>query len=170
MFLIQNYAVCLLKNVLQLRQFESDFRLPLLPVDKIIDHSALDRARTVQRIQRRQIFNPCRLVTPQNIAHAVRLKLENRRRIAPREKFVRRFVVQCQIFQIHVDAAVLLDHQNGILQHGQRRQPKEIHFEQTDSLQRVHVVLRRDFVAVRLVNRHQIRQRGGGNHHACRVR
>jgi len=47
LLLIQNHAVRFLQNVLQLRQFVGDFRLSVLPVDKVVDHSALNRPRTV---------------------------------------------------------------------------------------------------------------------------
>ena len=131
----------------------------MLPVDEVVDHAALNRAGPVQRVQRRQILNPRRLIAPQDVPHSVRLKLKNRRRIAARKQLVSLCVIQRQIVYFHFDAAVLLHHPHRIMQYGQSRQPQEIHLQQADPFQRIHIELRRNFVAVGLVDRHQVGQR-----------
>jgi len=88
LFLIQNDAVSLLQNILQLRQFVADLGFSVFAVDEIVDHAALNRPWAIQRVQRGQILNSRRLVAPQYVAHAVRFELENRRGVAAREKFV----------------------------------------------------------------------------------
>ena len=48
--------------------------------------------------------------------------------------------------------------------------PEEIHLQQADALERVHVVLRGDFILVRLVERDDFGERLRRNHHAGGVR
>ncbi len=142
----------------------------MLAVDEIVDHAALNRAGAIQRVQRREVFEARRLVAAQNIAHAMRFKLENGRRFSAGKKLVGGLVVQRQRAQIDFQIAVLLDHVHGVVQHGERRQAQEIHFEQADVLEALHVVLRRDFIPVGLVQRDNVGERLGRNHHAGRVR
>ncbi len=141
----------------------------MLAINEVVDHAALNRAWAVQRIQCRQIFDSCWLVTPQDIAHAVRFKLENRGRVASREQLVGLGILQRQVVDLHLHAAILFDHLHRVMQHRQRRQPQKIHFQQADAFQRVHVKLRGDFVAVGFIYRNNLRQRLRRNHHACRM-
>ena len=100
----------------------------------------------------------------------MRFKLEDGRGFSAGKKFVGRLIIERQRSQIHVDAAILLHHAHGIIEHGERRQTQKIHFQQADMLEALHVVLRRDFIPVGLVQRDDIRERFGRNHDACRVR
>jgi hypothetical protein len=87
----------------------------------------------------------------ENVAHAVGFKLEDGGGFAAGEEFVGFGVVQRKIIDVDFRPAVLLDHANGVVKHGERRQTKKIHLQQADALERIHVVLRGDFIAVRLV-------------------
>src|SRR5216683_5196200 len=80
LFLIQNHANGLFENFLQLGQIVRDFLFSVLPVDEVVDHAALDRTGAVQGIESGEIFETCGLIATQNITHAVRFKLEDRRR------------------------------------------------------------------------------------------
>ena len=110
-----------------------------------------------KRVQRGEVFEARGLIAPQDVAHAVRLKLEDRRGVAAREKLISSHVVQRQRVQIDLLAAVLLDQLHGVVEHGERGQPQKIHLQQAEALERLHVVLRRDFIAVGLVNGNEIR-------------
>ena len=77
LFLIHDHAQRLLQNLLQFRQFVFDFLAAVLAVDEIVDHAALNRAGTVERVQGGEIFDGVRLVLAQHVAHAVRFKLED---------------------------------------------------------------------------------------------
>ena len=70
---------------------------------------------------------------------------------AAREELVRVRVFEGEIVQVDFHAAVLLDHAHGVLQYRQRCQAEEIHLQQADALQRIHVVLRGDFIPAGLV-------------------
>ena len=169
LFLIQNDAPGFGENLLQLRQIVGDFFLAVLAGDEVVDHAALNRAGTIQRVQRRQIFEARGLVTLQNVAHAVRFKLEYAAGLAAREQRVGFLVVELQAGEIDFHAAIFFDHAHGVVEHRQRGQAEEIHLEQTDALQRIHIVLRGDFFLVRLVQRYDFGERLGRNHHAGRV-
>ena len=54
---------------------------------------------------------------------------------------------------------MLLDQRLRILDDRERRQPEEVHLEQAELLEAAHVVLRHDFVFVRLVERDEFLQR-----------
>ena len=124
----------------------------MFAVDEIVDHTALDRPGTVQRIECREILDASRLVTAENVAHAVRFELEDGSRFAAGEEFIGFGVVQGEIIDVHLRAAVLFNHAHGIVQHSERCEAKKIHFQQADALQRIHVVLRGDFIAIGLVH------------------
>ena len=64
LLLIKNDAVGLSEYFLQLGQIVSDFFLAVLARDEIVDHAALDRARAIKRVERGQIFEARRLITP----------------------------------------------------------------------------------------------------------
>ena len=49
----------------------------MLALDEIVNHAALDRTRTVERIQGGEISDRVRLITAQHVAHAVGFKLEH---------------------------------------------------------------------------------------------
>ncbi len=148
LFLIQDDAVRFIKNFLQLRKFEADLGLPLLAVDEIVDHAALDGAGAVKRVERGEIFDAGGLVAAENVPHAVGFELEDGGGFSTSEEFVGLGVVQGEIIYVDVRATALLDHSNGIVKHRERRQAKKIHFQQADALERVHIVLRGDFIAV----------------------
>ncbi len=59
---------------------------------------------------------------------------------------------------------------HGVVEHGERGQSQEIHLQQADVLEALHVVLRRDFIPVGLVQRDDIGERLGRNHDAGGVR
>ena len=62
-----------------------------------------------------------------------------------------------------------LDQLQRVVDDGERGQPQKIHLEQIELFQPDHVVLRDNFVFVGLVERNQLLERRGRNHHARRV-
>ena len=170
LFLIENDAVGFLENIFELREFVADFGFAVLAIDEIVDHTALNGAGTVKGVESGEIFDARGLIAAKNVAHAVRFKLEDGGGVAAGEKFVGGFVVEGQAVEIDLDAAILLDHFDGVVENGERGEAEEIHFEQADALERVHVVLRGDFIAVCLVNRDEFGERLRRNDHACCVR
>ena len=72
--------------------------------------------------------------------------------------------------EIDFDVAILLDHFDGVVENGERGEAEEIHFEEADTLEGVHVVLRGDFVAVGLVDGNEFGERLRRDDHAGGVR
>ena len=170
LFLIQNHAPGFGQYFFERGQIIGDFLFAVLARDEVVDHAALDWAGPVQRVQRGQILQAGGLIAPQNVAHAVRLKLENAGGVALGEKRVRGSVIKCQSREVYIHAAIHLDQPHGIAEHGECGQAQKIHLQQADALERIHVVLRGDFVFVRLVERNDFGERPRRNHHSCRVR
>ncbi len=61
------------------------------------------------------------------------------------------------------------DHLHAVVDQRQRAQAQEVHLEQADALDALHVELRRDVAGVALVERHELRQRPRRDHDARRV-
>ncbi len=148
LFLIEDDAVRFFEDFFQLREFVADSGLALLAVDEIIDHATLNRAGAIERVEGGEILDTGRLVAAKDIAHAVRFKLKDGGGFSASEEFVGFGVVQSQIVDVNFRAAVLLNHLDGVVQHGERCQTEKIHFQQADALERIHVVLGGDFIAV----------------------
>ena len=88
-----------------------------------------------------------------------RFKLEDAAGEALGEDLVGLRVVERKIFDDQLDAAVLLDELQGVLDDGERGQAEEVHLEKAELLEAAHVVLGDDFVFVRLVKRDEFFQR-----------
>ena len=169
LLLVDDHAVRLFEQLLQLRQIVLHGAPSPLALDEVVHHAALDRARPVQRVQCGQVFQTARLVAPQNIAHARRFELEHAAGESLAEDLVGVLVVERQIFRHQLHAVPFLDQPQGVLDQGERGQPQEVHLEQRQFFQAAHVELRHDFVAVRLVQRDQLLERLRRNHDARRV-
>ena len=77
LFLVDDDTQGFLQQLLQLRQLIFDPPPSPLALDEVVDHAALDRAGTIDRVQGRQVFHRARLVAPQHVAHALGFKLED---------------------------------------------------------------------------------------------
>ena len=60
LFLVDDDAVGLFEDLLQLRQVVDDRLAAVLAVDEVVDHAALNRAGAVERVQRGQVFDAVR--------------------------------------------------------------------------------------------------------------
>ena len=70
LFLVGDDAVGVSENRLQLRQLVLDLLGALLARDVVVDHARLERAGTIQRVQRNQVVQPFGLGLAQQVAHA----------------------------------------------------------------------------------------------------
>src|SRR5271157_614952 len=170
LFLIEDDAVGFFEDVLELREFVGDFCLALFSIDEVVDHAALDGAGAVEGVEGGEVLDARGVIAAEDVAHTVGFKLKDGRGISAGEELVGGFVVEDAIVNFDFDAAVLLDHLDRVMQHGERGEAEEIHFEQADTLEGVHVVLRGDFVAVGLVNGNKLGERLRRNDDAGRVR
>jgi hypothetical protein len=67
-------------------------------------------------------------------------------------------------------AVIFAHHAQCLVDHGKRAQAQHVDLQKSDGIDALHVVLRRDFVAVRLVEGHVVDEGRGRDHHAGRVR
>ena len=171
LFLKDDDAPGFRKNFLQLRQVIGDFFLALFAPDEFVNHAALDWPGAIEGVERGEIFDLRGLVALQDVAHAVRFKLEDAGGIAAGEESVSRRVIEresgrgrgrcprfCLIMRTESSRMVSVV------------KTEEIHFQQTDAPERIHVVLRGDFILVRLVQRNDLGERPRRNHDARGVR
>src|SRR5215469_148738 len=159
LFLIEDDPVGFFEDVFELREFVRDLRLAVLAVDEVIDHAALNGTRTVEGVERGQVFDARGLITAEDVAHAVRFELEDGGGFAARKESVGGFVVESKAVEIDGNAAVVLHHFDSVVKNGERSQAKEIHFEEADAFERVHFVLGGDFVATCFVDGDKFGQR-----------
>ena len=140
----------------------------MLAIDEIVDH--VHGAGAVERVERDQILDAVRLIAAQNVAHAGGFELEHAAGVGLAENLLVGFlIVERQVFDVQLHAAMAFDQLERVLDDGQGGQPQEIHLEQAELLQAHHVVLGDDFVFVGLVERNQFPQRQRRDHHAGRV-
>ena len=103
--------------------------------------------------------------------HPRSLQLEDGARLAATEHGVGLCIVQWQFVQVQVDATHSLDVRDRLGQHRQVRQPEEVHLQQADLVQDLHVVLGHGAVAAGgALEWHVVRQRLIRHHHAGGVR
>src|SRR5208282_1432429 len=117
---------------------------------------ALDGAGAVEGVESRQVFQARGLVAAQDVAHAVGFKLEDAAHFRAREELVGGRVVQGQVREDELYATVLPDEVYSIVEDGEGGKAEEIHFEEAEFFERVHVVLRGDFLAVVFVERDEL--------------
>src|ERR1035437_883548 len=166
LLLVDDDAVGLLEQFLQLRQVVLHGAAAPLALDEIVHHAALNRTGAVQRGERSEVFQAARLVAPQDVAHAARFELEYAAGEALAEDGVSRLVVERQVFGDEVNAVPLLDKAQRVLDQGESGQAQKVHLEELELIEAVHIELRHDFIAVGLVERDELLERLGRNHHA----
>ena len=162
-------AVRLLEQLLHHRHEVLRLLRAALALHVVVDHAGVERAGTIERVQRGQVFELRRPCFPKQVDHAARLELEHALGAPFLEQAEHFGIVERQILDVDVDALDRLGRLDGVVDHRQRAQAEEVHLEQTHLLDHAHVELRHDFIAVRAVQRHVVRDRLGRDHHAGRV-
>ena len=144
-------------------------RSPLLARDEVVDHSALERAGTVQRVERDQVVQALGLRLPKQLAHPRALELEDAVRLTVAEQLVGFLVVQRDGVDIEVDVVRALDFVERIANQRERAESEEVHLQEADALDLLHRPLRDDFVLRTLVERHELGERLRCDHDSRRV-
>ena len=146
----------------QLGQLVADDSAAPLALDEVVDHAALDRARTIERIEGSQVFHRDRLIPAQHIAHAAGLKLKH----AGSERAVKDLLVGLRIVQRnqrHIEhaATLLLNQLERVVNYGEGGEPEKVHLQQAQFFHRLHVIGSDDFVVLAATDRHQLGERLG---------
>ena len=153
----------------------------VLAVDVGVHHAAVERAGPVQGRAGDDVADVVRPQPLEQLADAVRLELEHALGVAALQQRVRLRVVQRQLVDVDRLAARLLDQLDRVVQQRQGAQAQEVHLEHADLFQVAHDPLRRHdglagpragvvALAHHALQRHVVRQRPVGDHHAGRVR
>ena len=153
LLLVDDDAVGLFENGLQLRKIVGDRPSAVLALDEVVHHAALDRAGAVKRVERAQVLDAAGLVAAQDVAHARGFELEDPAGERLGEDLVGRRVVERQVFDDQLLAAMLFDQAERVVDQRQRGQPQEIHLEKAELLEAAHVVLGDDFLFVGAIER-----------------
>ncbi len=166
LFLVNNDAQRFLEQGLKLRQLILDLSAPPFALDEVVDHSALDRPRSIERVQRREVRHRFRLITPQHVAHPVRFELEYAGgQRAMKNLLIRPFVIERNRVHVQFNPTIDANQPQRFMNHRQRRQAEEVHLQQADLVDGLHVVRGDNFVVLIAAQRHQVGQRLRSNHH-----
>ena len=101
-----------------------------------------------------------------------RLELEDAVGVGLAEELVGLGVVERELVDVEVDPPVRTHHVSGLGDDGEVGQPEQVDLQQSDLGHAVHVVLghRGAVTGSRALQRHDIGERFGSDHHGCRVR
>ena len=131
----------------------------------------IHRTRTVQRVERGQVFQPRRLGLREQVLHACRFKLEDGDGIGVAEDLVDRLIVERQSLQVDLERRIEpLAEADRPVKDGQRGEAEEVELDQTDRFNIILVVLahhRRTFVL--RVERAEIGELSRCDQHTTRV-
>src|ERR1044072_9205958 len=72
LLLVDDDPVGVVEDLLHLRHEIAHRFLSVMPLNKLIDHASIQWTRTIERVQRRKIFEPFRLQLPADLLHARR--------------------------------------------------------------------------------------------------
>ena len=161
LFLIGDDAVGVAEDRFELLEVVLDLLGALLPRDVVVHHARLQRAGTIERVERDQVVEAIGSRLAQQLAHAGRLELEDAERGALLEHLVGLRVVQRHVVDVEHDILGPLDLLERVVDERERAQPQEVHLQQADTLDLLHVPLGDDFVPRPLVERRVVGDRTG---------
>src|SRR5215510_4410619 len=78
LLLVDDDPVGVVQNLLHLRHEVTHGFLAVVALDELIDHATIEWSRTVECVERGEVFKALRLQLPADLLHARRLKLEDR--------------------------------------------------------------------------------------------
>ena len=165
LLLIDDATVGHLEDALQARMLVANVLGMMAAVD--IGGNAVHRTRTIERENGDQILDTIGAQLRQHILHAAALKLEHALGQAARDHGEHRRIVVAHILRL-IGRMGTPDELFGVVDHGEVAQTEEIHFQQSQLLERGHGELGHDVVVV-FGERHIVRDRTVGDDHACRV-
>ena len=174
LLLVQNDAVGRFQNRLQIRVRVFNLHAAVLAVDEVVDHAGLQRPGPEQRHQRDNIFERIRLQAFDQIFHAARFQLEHGGGVGRLQQVESGLVIQRQgfdlqgLFALRLTAAVDVFHRP--VDDGEGTQAKKVELDQTNRFNIILVELGDHAgAAFFTVQRGEVGEHGGRNHHATRV-
>ncbi len=155
LFLIDDNAVGLFEDLLQLRQFILHRDLAALPFDEVIHHPAADRAGTIKGEEGDEILESFRFQLDQEIPHPGALQLKHAGGLPASQKLIGFRIGQRQGHDLHglIRWTFFIDEFNGLVNHGQGAQAQQVELDQPDLLKITHRVLCDDLIVGSAVER-----------------
>ncbi len=164
LFLIDQNAVSFFRDRLEQRMFILDLELAVTAFDEV--GNEVHRAGTIQRHERRDVFHARNLKLAAQIAHPTRFQLEHAQRFRAIQQVVSLLVIQRQLVHVQRHALRALDHFASVANDRKRLQSEKIHLQQAEFAYGIHRILRHERAVFVGLERQQIHQRLGPNHHA----
>ena len=111
----------------------------LLAVDEV--GNVVHRTRTVERVHSDEVFKDMRLQFAEVFLHAGGLELERAHGVALTVELVSLLVVDGNVVNINVNAVVLFNHLDGVLDDSEVLEAEEVHFDKSNGFNHVAIVL-----------------------------
>ena len=145
----------------------ANLRQPFLALDKI--RNEIHRPRPKERDQRDDVIELLHIELLRNTRHAAGLHLEKPDRFAAIVERKRGRIIERNIFQRKIGDA-FSDQGDRVLDHRERLEPKKVHLEQSEVVERPHRILADDIVAFDVAaERHVIGEVAIGDYDAGRM-
>ena len=117
---------------------------PVLELRVVAVHVGCHRAWPVEGDERRDVVERGRGESPQGRAHGTAFELEHPDRLGSPQHLERALIVERDRVDVGAGARALLDQVEGHLDHREVAQAEEVHLQQAEVLDSVHLVLRND--------------------------
>ena len=105
-------------------------------------HPCTEWARAVQRVERDQVFELVRAEVAHQGTHRATLELEHTNGVPLAEEVVHGLIIECHIVDIGPGACVSFDQFECAIDRCEVPQAKEVHLQQAERFDAVHLVLR----------------------------
>ena len=146
-----------------------DLALAMTAVDKVGNHTAPERARSVQGHQRYQVFEPLGFQFSDKIRHTARFHLEYACCLTMRKHITSQLVIKRDRIDIDRDTATFFDQFDRMPDNSQRTKTQEVHLEKSDLFYLILIVLRRVESIRTDLYRYIVGQLLFGDHDTCRM-
>ena len=141
----------------------------LVPPRKRPFAALVGRARTDDRLHRREAVDVAATAHHQQAGHGRRFDVEHAPRVARGDGFPRGFVLPVDAVQIDPQAAALIEILQRVAQDAQARLPEQVHLQQAQFFHIVHRIVRRQQPLRALKQRHAVGDRVSADHQPARV-
>ena len=164
LFLVDDDPVGVGQDRCQLRVDVGDLLPPVLAVDEVVDHPALERAGPIERHGGDDVLELVRLELLEDLAEAARLELEHPGGVAARDHLVDRRIVHRDPVDVELGAG-RADEPDRRVDDRQRLEAEEVELDQAGLLRLLHGELGDDFAILPAEAGHPVPQRLVGDDH-----
>ena len=120
---------------------ELDRLAAVLAIGVVVVHVRRHRPRPIERDERGDVVEAGGCQGANECSHGCRLELEHADRVAPLEELERRLVVEHDCVDVEIDPLRVVDELEAVRDDIKVSKPKEVHLEQSEVFDAVHLVL-----------------------------